>query len=184
MAETALVKPTSFEELVKRLNQMAEKENQSKINLERRRAAIKAMLSVYWFLKKKFGLHENWEMSLEDFKTAEEELKEMGRIELAEFKRGWHIFKPGKIKAWEYYLKFGCFHWEKSPLGDWVSWHGMGSHSYMNFDPNIIQERPWSISLKNLSELVNMLLEEGWGWDNVKVLDDGEKEACDEHDER
>ena len=182
MADTALVSGSRFEELIIKIHKDEEanliklrNEEEanlaSKLNQGRRRDLFKSICSAYFFLREVAGMTKR-DMALEEFEIVEEKLKEMAKEEAKKFRH--KVLKLFGFKtAWLYYNKFGHFHVERTPFGNWYKkhpWYKSGfsdpeRYSWYVFKPerSINEVGDASVFPPNALRLLNEVFEKRYG---------------------
>lgn len=138
--DTALVQSNKFDLLVQKIEQKkidAVKYDEYQNQL---RTILKRIMSVYYFLIEKMNM-PRIELTMEDFKIAEEKLRELAREKI---NGRWHKFwaKIGIKTAWQYYNDFGFFDCRSTPFGYWYrSDKGFDWDDWNSFDAEYIASR-------------------------------------------
>lgn len=179
-----LVNQTFFENLVINISAKSRDDFDFETTvIKPQREIIKAIISVYFFLRTQFKLHYR-PITIDEFENTECQLKKFARSFVNNY---WNfIFRPSRTLAWKYYLKFGYFpenrttfkngEWKISSLFFNCYWSCYPQDTdhvyergtwYHNFDPRsiIMRNEPWMDYQKllvppNIRELVKKLYEE------------------------
>ena len=169
MEETALVSACKFDTLVQKIEQEKEKRVRYHERQNKLRVIFKSIVSVFFFLTKKMGMPRTLALSLEDFETAEEKLKELAKEKV----KGRHhkfLRKIGFKTAWQYYHEFGFFHYRSTPFGYWYNRAtGLDWNDWNIFDPEYIAARGRGYAVPpNARQLMEKIYQKRYG-DNLKT---------------
>jgi len=160
--ETSVVKSNEFEQLLEKINVEREIAKNSELNIERRFGILKAISSVYFFLRVSLGMPYR-EISIEEFEVAEARLKLIAQKEAKKFwPRFWNAL--GVETWWNYYLAHDYFldSNKKTVIGWWDRYPR--SYSFCNKEADKIMNALSTGTVPpNARELMEAIFEKKYG---------------------
>lgn len=158
----SLVKNTRFEALVARIQKDQEENHNSDLNRERKRYIVRSIASVYFFLRREYGMTAG-SLTIDDYRTAYEALMEIACKRVKEWKYRMLPSLLCRNTAWGYFLAHGYFHMRRTPFGLWFNSVGYNVYYYAGSfldNPATVRE---DVLPRNFKELVSTVYEEKYG---------------------
>lgn len=163
-------------EIMKKKEQEEEENYSSGLNTERRRDIVRAIVSVYFFMRKGLGMAYR-PITKEEFYFGAEALREMAQKQVRQrsFWQKTLLFIGFGEYHWEHYLEHGYFSKDSAPFDGWDLEHpwrhcdaekGHTLGYWDNFSPDVLGAAPvqYNYALpENINELIKEVFEEKYG---------------------